>query len=374
MHKKFTLACLLAVLLFGRELLAQRLTSEDFRRIDKIDVHAHIHTDNLDFVALSQRDNFRFVNMAVWSNPDPDANREKHRTTFAQFAAYPDQTVPVVSFPLENWDDDDWTQQTIDYLRDAFDKGAVGVKVWKNIGMELRDRDGKLVMIDHPKFDAVFEYINTRGKVLIGHLGEPKNCWLPLEEMTTLNDRSYFSRNPKYHMALHPEMPTYQDQIDARDRMLAKNTSLTFVACHLASLEWNVDAIAQFLDRFPNAVVEVAARLGQVQYQSNQDRQRVIDFFVKYQDRIMYGTDLGVEEKQNAESAYQQARMKWLRDWAYFATEDEFLVPELENPVKGLGLPREVLEKIYARNAVRTYPNAWPTLQEKYSTQNRNDQ
>jgi hypothetical protein len=88
----------------------------------------------------------------------------------------------------------------------------------------------------------------------------------------------------------------------------------------------------------------------------------------------MYGTDLGVEEKQNAESAYQQARMKWLRDWAYFATEDEFLVPELENPVKGLGLPREVLEKIYARNAVRTYPNAWPTLQEKYSTQNRTDQ
>ncbi len=88
----------------------------------------------------------------------------------------------------------------------------------------------------------------------------------------------------------------------------------------------------------------------------------------------MYGTDLGVEEKQNAESAYQQARMKWLRDWVYFATDDEFLVPELENPVKGLGLPREVLEKIYARNAVRTYPNAWPTLQEKYATQNRNDQ
>ena len=60
----------------------------------------------------------------------------------------------------------------------------------------------------------------------------------------------------------------------------------------MASLEWSVDRLAVFLDRFPNANVDIAARMTQIQYQSNQDREKVRDFFIKYQDRLMYGTDI----------------------------------------------------------------------------------
>ena len=67
-------------------------------------------------------------------------------------------------------------------------------------------------------------------------------------------------------MYLHPEMPSYQDQIDSRDRMLAKHKNLPFLAAHLASLEWSVDELAKFLDRFPNAVVGVAERLEILQH------------------------------------------------------------------------------------------------------------
>ncbi len=332
---------------------------EDFYRVEKIDVHAHVYAETLDFVSLAKRDRFRFVNMAVWSDPSPRENLEKHRTVFLQFNADRDRTAPVVAFPLENWDKPDWSQQTIEYLDKAFKAGAVGVKVWKNIGMEFRDKDGKLIMIDDPKFYSVFAFIKKKKKVLLGHLGEPKNCWLPIKDMTTTNDRSYFQENPKYHMALHPEMPSYEQQIAARDRMLAKNPELVFVACHLASLEWSVDEIAKFLDRFPKAMVEVAARTGQLQFQSHRDRKRVIDFMVKYQDRILYGTDTGVDGNSNAVRIYQQTHEKWLRDWKYFNTDQTLSVPELDYPIQGLALPKEVVEKIYRVNALRTFPNSW---------------
>lgn len=339
---------------------SESFTMEDYDQIDKIDVHAHIHTENTDFVALSKRDRFQFLNMAVWSNKDPAVNLEKHRTTFLQYVADPSRTAPVSSFPLENWDAPDWVEQTIAYLDQTFEQGAVGVKVWKNIGMVLRDKSGKLVMIDDPKFDPIFSHLKEKQIVLLGHLGEPKNCWLPLEEMTTNNDRSYFSEHPEYHMHLHPEMPSYEEQTQARDRMLRENPDLKFIGCHLASLEWSVDEIARFLQEFPNASVGVAARMGQLQYQSHSDRQRVIDFFVKYQDRILYGTDTGVGPDSNAAESHESVHFKWLRDWKYFNTDEMVQVPELDDPVQGLALPKGVVEKLYRKNAMRMFPNSWP--------------
>ncbi len=336
--------------------------ADDFASVEKIDIHTHIHTSNLDFVALARRDKFRFVNMAVWTG-QPELHPEEHRLTYLQHAAAPDRSAPVCSFPIENWDSATWTEETIAYLNEQFAKGAVGVKIWKNFGMELRDQNGTLVMVDNPKLAPVIDHIRDCKKVLLGHLGEPKNCWLPLNEMTVNNDRSYFSEHPEYHMYLHPDMPSYEEQIAAQDRMLAKHPDVKFVACHLASLEWSVDRIADFLDRFPNTVVGLAGRMGQVQYQSHLDRLEVTKFFLKYQDRILYGTDTGVGPQHNATDKYQQVREKWLRDWSYFNTAEFVTVPELAAPVQGLKLPSSVVDKIYRRNAQRIFSESWLGLQ-----------
>lgn len=356
----FVFACFLAIVNsgFGDE---PSYTMDDFPNVEKIDIHAHIHTDNLDFVALSERDRFRFVNMAVWSNPDPAVNFEKHRTMFVQYAANPSRTAPVSSFPIENWDDDDFAEQAIRHLDETFAEGAVGVKVWKNIGMELRDRTGKLIMVDDARLDPIFDHIEKRGKILLGHLGEPKNCWLPLDEMTTNNDRSYFAEHPNYHMHRHPEMPSYEEQIAARDRMLEKHPNIRFIGCHLASLEWSVDAMAEFLERFPNADIGVAARMGQLQYQTQRSRDKVRAFVIKYQDRILYGTDTGIGPDANAAEEHASVRAKWLRDWKYFNTADSVPVPELDDPVQGLSLPKTVVDKIYNSNARRIFSNSWPS-------------
>ena len=157
--------------------------------------------------------------------------------------------------------------------------------------MVTKDRDGNLIVLDDPKFDPVFAFIKEQGKVLLSHAGEPKNCWLPLDSMTVNNDRNYFREHPQYHMYLHPEMPSYEEQIEHRDNMLAKNPYLAFVAVHMASLEWSIDEEAKFLDRFPNASLDLAERMSHTQYLTQKDRDKVRNFFMKYQDRILYATD-----------------------------------------------------------------------------------
>jgi len=337
---------------------SKHFSIDDYNSVEKIDIHFHIHTDITDFVSLAKRDRFRFLNMAVQTG-NAKVMEHKHRTVFLQYQANPNRIVPVSSFSMVGWDKPDWQQNTIQHLDETIAKGAVGVKVWKNIGMVFRDKRGKLVMIDDPKFDPIFAHLKNKKIVVIGHLGEPKNCWLPLEEMTVNNDRSYFKKNPRYHMYLHPDMPSYQDQIAARDRMLAKNPDLPFLAAHLASLEWSVDELAKFLDRFPNAVAGMAARIGQLQYQSQQDREKVIAFLKKYQDRILYGTDTGIGPGSNSVAKHDATRKRWLADWKYFNTDQMVSVPELDEPVKGLALSKGVVEKLYRLNAQKLFPNSW---------------
>src|SRR5690625_5623257 len=92
-------------------------------------------------------------------------------------------------------------------------------------------------------------------------------------------------------MYLQPHAPSYKDQLNARDRILAKHPNLTFVGLHLASLEWSVDEVASWLDRHPNAGVDLAERVCHLQYQAVDQRSKVISFMEAYQDRIIYGSD-----------------------------------------------------------------------------------
>lgn len=156
--------------------------------------------------------------------------------------------------------------------------------------MTIKDEDSNFIMIDNPVFDPIFNYLEQNNVPVIGHIGEPKNCWLPLEQMTTNNDRAYFTAHSEYHMYLHPEYPSYDTIIQCRDRLLEKHPKLKFIGVHLGSMEWDVDHIAKRLDKFPNMSVEPAERIGQLQYQSIQNWQKVHDFFIKYHDRILYGT------------------------------------------------------------------------------------
>jgi hypothetical protein len=214
-------------------------------------------------------------------------------------------------------------------------------------------------MIDNAGFDNIFAHIRQKNVVLIGHLGEPKSCWLPIDEIPIRYIRDYFADHPQYHMYLHPEMPSYEEQLRARDRMLTKNQKLSFIGAHLASLEWSVDEIGRFLDRFPNADVDMAARMGNIQYQASRDQAKVRGFFMKYQDRILYATDLVYAAGTPEEEQLAEMRRIWYEDWKFLTGDSLMTNGEFEGGFLGLHLPADVIDKIYYKNAIGKFGDQW---------------
>lgn len=344
--------------LFGCSLPAERpdaratYSMADFAAARKFDSHTHVNSlDPGGLLEQAQRDGFELLSINV-DYPAFNPHEEQYRIALELQQREPRRFHFAATFSLDGWDSPGWSERAAAHLDDAVAHGARAVKVWKNIGMSFRDRNGKLVMLDDPGFDPVWRKIEALGVPVIGHLGEPRNCWLPLDQMTTENDRGYFREHPEYYMYLHPEMPSYEDQIAARNRFLDRAPAqLRFVGAHLASLEWSVEELARFLDKYPRAVVDMAARMTNVQAQSSEHYDAVREFFIRYQDRILYATDLTQSADAAPAEIAQEAARVWRADWKYLATGETQHVEDLRRDVRGLSLPREVIDKIYYRNA-----------------------
>ncbi len=336
-----------------------QMTMEELEKMPKIDVHAHLGEDagkgEEQFISLLTKHHLKWLDICTmgtdWKKMQSQIARadQFHKDHAAQISW-------ATSFNLENWGSKDWTETSVGTIKQGFTQGAVAVKVWKEIGMVVKDPDGHYVMIDDARFDPLFDYIESRGKTLVAHIGEPRNCWLPLEEMTVDSDRHYFKENPQYHSYQHPEIPGYWEQIKARDHLLEKHPRLRVVGCHLGSLEFDVDELAKRLEKYPNFAVDMAARIVHFQVQ---DREKVRRFIIQYQDRLLYGTDNEFGAKgEDGESALQELDGVYLKDYQYFGTDQEIVVPRIKPnfKVRGLALPASVLEKILYKNALKWYP------------------
>ena len=332
-------------------------TMDDYSSVKKLDSHIHIRASDGAFEGIAAADNFVLLSFGVDHGDSADI-KVQHDFAFASAKEYPGRVFvgPTFFFDTAGWGTDEWSKKIISRLeKDLSEPGAISVKIWKNVGMTVRDRSGKFIMVDDPGLDPVINFIISKGIPVTGHLGEPRNCWLPLDQMTVTSDSSYFARNPQYHMYLHPDYPSYEDQINARDNLLKKHPDLTFIGCHLGSLEWNVDSLALRLDRYPNLAVDISARTCHLQYQSSKDRDRVRDFIIKYQERLLYGTDVGYNGSNNPEGFKERMHETWLDDWKYFVTGEEMTSGKFRGTFTGLKLPREVVDKLYFNNAVKWY-------------------
>ena len=183
--------------------------------------------------------------------------------------------------------------------------------------MSLRSAEGSYIMPDDGRLEPLLASLEHRNVVLLGHQAEQLNCWLPFEKMTVRSDRDYFRDHPQYYMYLHPEMPSHDAILGARDRLLAAHPALRFDAVHLASLEWDVDEVASFLDRFPNASVDVAARMVHLEYQAAQRPAKVRRFLMRYQDRILYGSDDAYGPSDSEPGAVAEVHGGWIADWRF---------------------------------------------------------
>lgn len=330
----------------------QYYSVDDFSSVHKFDTHIHLNTEQTAFIDQAAKDNLRFL-VIVDDRPFGITMEEQQTIIRKQLKQFPERIAYATTFSVKDFNTASWQQQTITYLDDSFAQGAIAVKVWKNIGMDLRDENGKFVMIDNARFDPILDHLERNDITLIGHLGEPRECWLPLEEMKL--HRSYYSAHPEYHMYLHPEYPSYEDQIDARDRMLEKHPRLKFIGAHLGSLEWNLDELAKRLDRFPNMAVDLA-RMSDLYYHALVDWQKTRDFFIKYQDRLLYATDVQVRETGDPAEMNARTHDARIQHWKFFTTNETLRHSGLDKSYQGLHLPREVIDKIYRKNAENWLP------------------
>jgi predicted TIM-barrel fold metal-dependent hydrolase len=328
-------------------------TAADFEKVPKTDVHFHYNTPDLHYMEFASKLNMRLVSPNVDAGTSID---EQLNIARSLRKAYPGKFAFFGTFSVDSFGTTGFAQNTIARIDECMKSGASGIKIWKNIGMVLKDKGGRYVMVDDPAFEPVFRYLEKNKIPVLGHLGEPKNCWLPLKEMTDSSNCRYYRAHPQYHMYLHPEAPSYEDQINARDNLLQKYLDLDFTGAHLASLEWSVDEIAKRLDKFPRLKVDLSARIAHLQAQSISNLERVRNFMIKYQDRILYGTDVTLTPQDTDYKAKSQMLMeRWRADWTYLATDSTLHLKNLPAEVKGLQLPKKVIDNIYTNNADRFF-------------------
>ncbi len=319
-----------------------------------IDAHAHVCGDDPDTLALLENLEVRLLNICVATG--------KWRTdVYPRFRSlarlHPKRYRWCTSFDLPDPTaaGSDYADQVIDTLRSDFAHGAVAVKAWKNIGMELRRPDGNYVLIDDPIFDPIFEFLAREGRPMVMHIGEPIACWLPLDESSP--HYGYYRAHPEWHLYARPGVPSHADLIAARDHVLEKHPTLRVIGAHLGSLAHDVREVASRLDRYPNFAVDISARLGDLMRQPAAD---VAAFFDAYSDRILFGTDLVYKQPLSSQPARERARIHdsitatYRRCFQYLETDQ---VCELNGYAsRGINLGPNVRDRLYVANAQSWYP------------------
>jgi len=328
--------------------------AELYYQMDKIDAHVHIRTTDPAIMEFVGAEGFKLLTINTRSNSQEYIDKQREYAVKMK-GLYPNEISWLATFSMENFEEPGWADGVIRKLQENLDEGASGFKVWKDIGMTFQDSLGSFVLLDDPLFKPVLEYMEASDLPLLTHIGEPLNCWLPIDSMTVNGDKSYFTNNPQYHMYLHPDYPSHERLMQSRDHVLATYPGLKMIGAHLGSLEWDVAVLAERLDRYPNFAVDLAARVCHFQVQ---DREKVREFVSKYQDRILYATDLGVSE-ENVEDRIQWLENEWRSDWAYFAGDSLMSSGNVDGEFRGLDLDEEVLRKIFYSNALHWYPGAF---------------
>jgi predicted TIM-barrel fold metal-dependent hydrolase len=268
-------------------------------------------------------------------------------------ARYPERFIMFVKPDLAGLRADDNFQKQLQWVEKAIGMGARGIKFSKSFGMGQRDASGKIIPVDDPRLDPLWDLAARAGMPVLIHTGEPA---------------AFFAR-PDVHnerfeeLAMLPQFrhygkpPTREDLMSQRERLLARHPHTNFIGAHVGMNEDDLGYASYLLDKYPNYYVDIAAvvhALGRQPYTARR-------FFIRYQDRILFGTDGGYGlVKEGAGWTPERYFRSYLE---FLETENEYFEYPLADVSKqgrwrvyGLHLPPEVLEKIYVRNAERLIP------------------
>jgi hypothetical protein len=332
---------------------AQQQALKSLAAMQPIDVHVHVFKQDPQFQALLERLNLTLVNILVMDDTLPYRKQLAPQVAdaLALVRSSHGHVALCTTFDPYHFNDANFTADSIKQIDENFNQGAIAVKIWKNIGMEIKNAQGKFIMPDDPKFAPIYRDIAKHGKTLMSHVAEPDVAWGPPDPADP--SWSYYQENPQWFLYKRPGFPTKKEILDARDHILAQNPDLRMVGVHLGSMEKDLDGIAKDFERYPNFSIDTAARM---EYLMLAPTDTVRNFLIKYQDRVLYGTDLDFLASSTAEEALKDWQSTYARDWRFLATDE---VQELNGKkIQGLNLPQPVLQKIYRANAIHWIPGA----------------
>jgi len=242
-------------------------------------------------------------------------------------------------------DADKFVEDTISLLRRHVELGAKGLKLTKELGLHFKDAQGNLIFVDDPRLAPIWDAARELGVPVLLHQSDPYGFFEPI----TPENEHYESlaKYPKWCFA-DPRFPRKKDLLDRRDNLIRKHPNTTFILAHVANFPENLDYVSHLLDENPNIYIDFSARIDELGRQPYSAR----EFFIRYQDRILFGTDM---------PASVQMYRCYFR---FLETFDEyFFPPDYDGTfarhrwsIYGIGLPEEVLAKIYYQNALKVIP------------------
>jgi predicted TIM-barrel fold metal-dependent hydrolase len=261
-------------------------------------------------------------------------------TVAALDEAHPDRFLTFALVNFDGIDEPDWGEREAKRLEESFQSGAKGLKFHKTLGLRYRYKGGRLMPVDDPKLDPVWRMCAKHKRPVVIHIADPAAFFTPLDRF-----------NERWHeLNAHPEWLFYGDKFPKREELLAqlhrvisKHPQTTFINTHFGNNAEDLAAVATKLDELPNMYVDLSARISELGRQPYTARK----FFIKHQDRVLFSTD--TTPRREAFRVF----------YRFLESDDEYWDCSAGHHrqgfwmIYGLYLPREVLEKVYHKNAER---------------------
>ncbi|SHI87453.1 amidohydrolase family protein [Pseudozobellia thermophila] len=238
-----------------------------------------------------------------------------------------------------------WTEKAVAQLEKDVENGAKGLKVFKSLGLRYTDNQGKRVAVDDERLDPIWAKCGALGIPVLIHSADPRSFWDPMDAK---NERWLELKTHPRRKRSDTDPAPWQQIIDEQHRMFKKHPNTQFINAHMGWYANNLQELGRLLDEIPNMSVGIAAVIAELGRQPKNAR----EFFIKYQDRILFGKDSWNPDEfptyfrvLETEDEYFPYYKKYHAFWAMY----------------GLGLPDEVLRKVYYKNALKLVPGLDPS-------------
>ena len=253
---------------------------------------------------------------------------------------YPNRFILFANLDFTNVDDPDFGRKAATQLEKDVKSGAQGLKIFKNLGLIVKDKQGKRIAVDDPRLDPVWQKCAELHIPVLIHSGEPKQFFEPQDKYNErwLELKQYPSR------ARPPqEYPSWEKVMSEQHNLFAKHPNTIFINAHLGWLGGDLAQLGKLMDKLPNMYTEIGAVLAELGRQPRFAR----EWLIRYQDRVLFGKD-----SWNAKEYHTYFRVLETSDeyFDYYRKRHAFW------KMYGLDLPDEVLRKIYYKNAIKIIP------------------